>query len=33
MELSIKFFTSLVLVWYTISLAKAWYGRLRGGIS
>jgi hypothetical protein len=33
MELSIKFFTSLVLVWYTISLAKAWYGRLRGRIS
>jgi hypothetical protein len=33
MDLSIKFFTSLVLVWYAISLAKAWYGRLRSRVS
>jgi hypothetical protein len=28
-ELCIQFFTSIVLVWYAISFAKAWYARLR----
>jgi hypothetical protein len=27
----VKYFTSIVLVWYVVSFAKAWYARLRLG--